>query len=116
MSTADRSHHRESSEQAERNISEDQRDNTILNIMLCGPSYPWTVDELVREVQDADAADAVARLTEAGLVHRFGEFVFPTRSSSPGGRTPSRRHIAAEMSDARQDGTSPFEDNHIGDA
>lgn len=78
MSTADRSHHRG---QAEREVSEDQRDNTILNIMLCGPSYPWTVDELVREVQDSEAADAVARLAEAGLVHRFGEFVFPTRTA-----------------------------------
>jgi hypothetical protein len=55
MSTADRSHHRESSEQDERGISEEQRDNTILNIMLYGSSYPWTVDELVREVQDEDA-------------------------------------------------------------
>jgi hypothetical protein len=81
MSTADRSQHRASSEQAEREVSEDQRDNTILNIMLCGPSYPWTVDELVREVQDSEAADAVARLAEAGLVHRFGEFVFPTRTA-----------------------------------
>lgn len=81
MSTADRGHQRESSAQAaERELSEDQRDNTIMNIMLCGPSYPWTVDELVREVQDKDAADAVGRLTEAGLVHRFGEFVFPTRT------------------------------------
>jgi hypothetical protein len=81
MSTTDRSHRRESSEPAEQEVSEDQRDNTILNIMLCGPSYPWTVEELVREVQDSEAADAVARLTEAGLVHRFGEFVFPTRTA-----------------------------------
>jgi len=81
MTTTDRSHRRESSEQAEREVSEDQRDNTILNIMLCGASYPWTVDELVREVQDTEAADAVARLTEAGLVHRIGEFVFPTRTA-----------------------------------
>jgi hypothetical protein len=80
MNTTDRSH-RERSGQAERDISEDQRDNTILNIMFCGASYPWTVEELVREVQDSDAADAVARLTEAGLVHRFGEFVFPTRTA-----------------------------------
>jgi hypothetical protein len=81
MSTADHSHHRGASAQAEREVSEDQRDNTILNIMLSGPSYPWTVEELVREVQDTEAADAVARLTEAGLMHRFGEFVFPTRTA-----------------------------------
>ena len=49
--------------------------------MFCGSSYPWTVDELVREIQDEDAVDAVARLTEAGLVYRFGEFVFPTRTA-----------------------------------
>jgi hypothetical protein len=41
MSTADRSHHHDDQEASERGISEEQRDNTILNIMLCGPSYPW---------------------------------------------------------------------------
>lgn len=39
MSTADRSQHQEPSEQAERGISEEQRDNTILNT-LCDSSFP----------------------------------------------------------------------------
>jgi len=45
-------------------------------------SWPWSVDEIVRELQDRIGAhDSVRRLSEAGLVHRLGEFVFPTRTA-----------------------------------
>src|SRR3981081_772243 len=86
MSTTDRSHHdedRESSERtAECHVSEEQRDNSVLNLLFCNAPWPWSVAEIAREFQDHDGAvDAVARLTEAGLVHRLGEFVFPTRTA-----------------------------------
>jgi predicted transcriptional regulator len=44
---------------------------------------PWTVGELAREVGcDLAAADAVARLDAAGLVHRNGELVFASRPAT----------------------------------
>jgi hypothetical protein len=44
--------------------------------------FPWTIDELARELGDrADASDAAASLATKGLVHRFGEFVIPTRTA-----------------------------------
>jgi hypothetical protein len=61
---------------------EDHCDKTVLTLMLDGASYPWTIQEIARELQaPLDAADAVRRLTETGLVHRFEDFVFPTRTA-----------------------------------
>jgi hypothetical protein len=64
-------------------VSEELRDNGVLNLFFCDPtSYPWTVDEIGREIENRLAAeDSVRRLTEAGLLHRAGEFVFPTRAA-----------------------------------
>jgi hypothetical protein len=44
---------------------------------------PWTVEEIVREVSGTrlDAIDAVGRLVGSGLLHRHGDFVFPTRAA-----------------------------------
>jgi hypothetical protein len=86
MSTTDRSHHHEDRESSERTVerpaSEEQRDSSVLNLLFCNASWPWSVAEIARELQDQDGTvDAVARLTEAGLVHRLGEFVFPTRTA-----------------------------------
>jgi hypothetical protein len=54
-------------------------DCAVLDYMLLSP-WPWTLEELGREVGDhTEAIDAVARLTGAGLVHRLDRFVFPTR-------------------------------------
>ena len=63
-------------------------------ILLLEDRLPWTVDELGREFRDhGDAADAIAALAGDGLVHRLGDFVFPTRS--------------ARRSDAFRDSPSP---------
>jgi predicted transcriptional regulator len=63
-------------------ISEEHTDSVVLDFMLCGPSWPWSVEEISRELgQRTNAEDAVSRLTETGLLHRFGEFVFPTRTA-----------------------------------
>jgi hypothetical protein len=62
--------------------TEEHTDSVVLDLLLCGPSWPWSLDEVARELgHRTDAEDAVARLTATGLVHRFGEFVFPTRAA-----------------------------------
>jgi hypothetical protein len=62
-------------------LSDDEIDNTVVSFVLDGDSWPWSIEEIARELGDrADAEDAVARLAGAGLVHRIGDFAFPTRS------------------------------------
>lgn len=62
--------------------AERHTDNTILSLLLSGPSWPWSVEEIGRELADHDAArNAVCRLAEHGLVHRLGDFVWPTRTA-----------------------------------
>ncbi len=63
-------------------IAETRIDACLLDHLLLSP-WPWTVEELGREIQEKgiDTADAVARLAETGLVHRLDRFVFPTRTA-----------------------------------
>jgi hypothetical protein len=62
-------------------LSEDEIDNTVVSFLLDKPPWPWSLEEIARELGDRpDAEDAVARLTGTGLVHRIGDFAFPTRS------------------------------------
>jgi len=59
----------------------DSLDKIVL-LLLFDDRMPWTVDELGRELNSRlEAADAVASLAGAGLVHRFGDFVIPTRAA-----------------------------------
>jgi hypothetical protein len=59
----------------------DGSERTVLLVLFHDP-LPWTVEELGRELGDrGDAIDAVGRLVGAGLVHRLGDFVFPTRAA-----------------------------------
>jgi hypothetical protein len=62
-------------------LSQEQTDNVVLTLMLCREPWPWSVAEIARELGQSDAGDIVRRLTESGLVHRLGEFVFPTRTA-----------------------------------
>jgi len=55
-------------------------DDEILRLLFSSPS-PWAVAELGRELDSTDAEDGVARLAGAGLVHRQGELVSPTRAA-----------------------------------
>jgi hypothetical protein len=59
----------------------DANERAVL-LLLFDDHAPWTLDELGRELKDqSDAADAVSSLTRAGLLHRLGDFVFPTRAA-----------------------------------
>lgn len=55
-------------------------DDEILRLLFSSPA-PWSVDELVRELANTDAEDGVVRLVGAGLAHRQGELVSPTRAA-----------------------------------
>ncbi len=61
-------------------VSDEQRDRAVLDLILCDSlGAPWSTDELVRTIGDRiGTLDSVARLQGDGLVHRLGEFVFPT--------------------------------------
>jgi hypothetical protein len=75
-------HQRIADEHPQERFSEDEIDRTVLGFMLVGQSWPWTVDEIARELgDDGNAQDAIRRLTRTGLVHRFGVVVFPTRTA-----------------------------------
>jgi predicted transcriptional regulator len=62
---------------------ERQTDNDVLAIMFNDPSsWPWSIQEIAREFdRPTEAEDAVRRLAESGLVHRLGDFAFPTRAA-----------------------------------
>jgi hypothetical protein len=61
---------------------DDATDRAIMDLLLIDHPGVWSVGEVERELADPVAAqDGLARLTRAGLVHRLGEFVFPTRTA-----------------------------------
>jgi predicted transcriptional regulator len=70
--------HDQRSPVAEQDHDNDQR---VLGLLLEPDNQrPWSTDELLREVGDRIVmADSLARLYAAGLIHRLGEFVWPTR-------------------------------------
>lgn len=58
---------------------ERQLDCIVLSFMF---NEPAGVEEIARELDDRDEAiETVRRLTDSGLAHRIGEFVFPTRTA-----------------------------------
>lgn len=55
----------------------------VLDVLLAadGPGL-WSVDELIRALGDRlQALDGLRRLESYGLVHRLGDFVFPSRAA-----------------------------------
>ena len=61
--------------------TDDQIDAAVLHCLLWN-GWLWSLPELAREMGDEpNTIDAIGRLTRSGLVHRLGEFVFPTRSA-----------------------------------
>jgi hypothetical protein len=64
-------------------VSDDGRDNAILGVILFEqPSFPWTVDEVESEMREPlHTTDSIDRLVRMGLLHRSGEYVWPTRAA-----------------------------------
>ncbi len=60
--------------------AEKDLDSIVLRLLL-DTREPWSMDEIVREVEDQAARDAVCRLAAVGLVHRHDDFAFPTRAA-----------------------------------
>lgn len=62
-------------------VQDEHRDGNVLWLII-DSGWPWTVDEIACELgSPLGAADAVSRLSGAGLLHRVGEFVLPTRAA-----------------------------------
>ena len=57
----------------------DRREKEVLYLLFQDP-HPWTLDELTREV-GKEAETSVGALVGAGLLHRLGDFVMPTRAA-----------------------------------
>jgi hypothetical protein len=65
------------------NVAEQERetDATVLDLLKSGEPWPWSVEEVARELgDDIEAVDSLNRLHGAGLIHRLDGFVWPTRA------------------------------------
>ena len=62
----------------------DYMEHVVLMLLLTSdPPAPWSVREIALAIGDQVATeDSLVNLHAAGLVHRFGEFVFPTRTAT----------------------------------
>ncbi len=67
-----------------RRVGQESIERIVLALLLDPGSHgPWTAHELGRELGDeVAAADAVASLHAAGLVHLCRQLVFPSRSAA----------------------------------
>jgi hypothetical protein len=62
---------------------DNETDRAIMDLLLIDSPGPWAVEEVAREIGNAnDATDGLARLERAGLIHRLEGFVFPTRTAA----------------------------------
>ncbi|MGH2833710.1 MAG: hypothetical protein ACRDK2_13130 [Solirubrobacteraceae bacterium] len=64
---------------------DDKGDWAVLSILLDRDGHRglWSVEEIGRALNGVmKAIDAVGRLQRDGLIHRQGDFVFPTRAAS----------------------------------
>jgi hypothetical protein len=83
-------HQRIPDEDQQRRHPDEQIDKIVLSYIVSTEAWPWSLDEIARELGDkADAIDSVHRLVDTGLLHRIGDFVFPTR--------PARRAAEIEI-------------------
>ena len=61
------------------------RDERRALTLLLEDRLPWSIAELGHELgedaEDGEVADAIAALAGSGLIHRIGDFVFPSRAA-----------------------------------
>jgi hypothetical protein len=64
-------------------VSDEWRDNAVMALLLFEkPMLPWSVDEIENEMREpAFTTDSIGRLVRAGLLHRSGNYVWPTRTA-----------------------------------
>jgi hypothetical protein len=61
----------------------DVRENVVLHMMLDDPTPGlWSTEELGKAAGRIDTADALPALHAMGLIHRHGDFVWPTRAAT----------------------------------
>ena len=61
----------------------DVRENIVLHMMLDDPTPGlWSTEELSKAAGRIDTADALPALHAMGLIHRHGDFVWPTRAAT----------------------------------
>jgi hypothetical protein len=54
----------------------------VLELVIWAGEEWYTIEQLGRHVGDLiDALDAMRALSDAGLIHRQGDYVFPTRAA-----------------------------------
>jgi 2-polyprenyl-6-methoxyphenol hydroxylase-like FAD-dependent oxidoreductase len=82
MSAPDRSHDNDGKRVAERHVSEEQSDNSVLNLLFCGAPWPWSVSLRGQYLVGCDGGRSVIRKA-AGIE-------FP-------GWDPTRSNLIAEV-------------------
>lgn len=61
---------------------EQQTDCIVIGLLLLEGGWPWSVEEVARELgSEQRAMESVRRLTERGLAHLLEGFVFPSRAA-----------------------------------
>ncbi|MHB1537923.1 MAG: hypothetical protein ACYCUM_12350 [Solirubrobacteraceae bacterium] len=68
-------------EQQRERETQEARDRAVLGMLLSDPTHsPWSIGEISRALPggENEAIESARWLTEAGLVHRIGEFVWPS--------------------------------------
>ena len=66
---------------SEADVPENFQRQVLMLVLWAGAEW-CTIEELGRKVGDLIVAlDAMSALTDAGLIHRQGQYVFPTRAA-----------------------------------
>ncbi len=63
-------------------VPENFQRQLLMLLLWSSPEQWWSLEALVHRLGDPiEALDALTGLADAGLIHRQGKFVFPTRAA-----------------------------------